>query len=666
MTDKPQPPTQNTNSAWTPGDAEELYAVKTWSAGFFGVNDKGHVSVHPLPGEDLAIDIPEVIDAAVKEGCSFPLILRFQNIISARVRRLNLTFREAIEEAGYQGEYRSIYPIKVNQLHEVVAEVMEAGKPFNIGLECGSRAELMAALALVSDDTLLLCNGVKDHSMLTLMLNAQQLGQQVLPVIEKYSEFEQLMVLADQRGLVGDKAPRLGVRVKLSTRGAGRWFESGGSGSKFGLTVPELVQLVHELEKRGLREHLALLHFHLGSQISDTQVLRTAVREIAQFYADLQERGVPVQYLDVGGGLGVNYGGSYGGEYEDVESSINYGLKEYANVVVFAVKEICEERSVPMPTLLSESGRALTAHHSVLVVPVLGVHRPDAPPMTAPLAEQPAVVKRMQAAAKEASHVHTRGKLTEVIHDAQDARLEAEQLARLGYLNIEHLAFVESLYWRTAREVLQRFTALDIEPRPVEQLELEKQLTDLYLCDFSVFQSILDHWAIGQVFPVMPLDRLDEEPRRRGQVVDLTCDSDGKIAQYVSSNANKAWLPLHDYRPGEPYYLGVFLVGAYQEILGDAHNLLGRVGEAHVYASADEPGNFWIEETIKAISIKDMLSTVQYFPSDLDRRMTELIRRKIEAGVVKPAEGMRILNNYTKRLDDSTYCDTDSVRAPQG
>ncbi len=666
MSDIPQHPTENTNAAWTPGDAEELYAVKTWSAGFFGVNAKGHVSVHPLPGQDLAIDLPEVIDAAVKEGCSFPLILRFQDIISARVRRLNLTFREAIAEAGYQGEYRSIYPIKVNQLHEVVAEVMEAGKPFNIGLECGSRAELMAALALVSDDTLLLCNGVKDHSMLTLMLNAQQLGQQVLPVIEKYSEFEQLMVLADQRGLVGDKAPRLGVRVKLSTRGAGRWFESGGSGSKFGLTVPELVKLVHELEKRGLREHLALLHFHLGSQISDTQVLRTAVREIAQFYADLQERGVPVQYLDVGGGLGVNYGGSYGGEYEEVESSINYGLKEYANVVVFAVKEICEERSVPMPTLLSESGRALTAHHSVLVVPVLGVHRPDAPPMNEPLAEQPAVVKRMQAAAKEASHVHSRGKLTEVIHDAQEARLEAEQLARLGYLNIEHLAFVESLYWRTAREVLQRFTALDIEPRPVEQLELEKQLTDLYLCDFSVFQSILDHWAIGQVFPVMPLDRLDEEPVRRGQIVDLTCDSDGKIAQYVSSNANKAWLPLHDYRPGEPYYLGIFLVGAYQEILGDAHNLLGRVGEAHVYASADEPGNFWIEETLKPISIKDMLSTVQYFPSDLDRRMTELIRRKIEAGVVKPAEGMRILNNYTRRLEDSTYCDTDSVVAPQG
>jgi arginine decarboxylase len=483
-----------------------------------------------------------------------------------------------------------------------------------------------------------------------------------LPVIEKYTEFEQLLVLADQRGLTGDKAPRLGVRVKLSTRGSGRWFESGGSGSKFGLTVPELVKLVRELESRGMGDKLELLHFHLGSQISDTQVLRSAVREIAQFYADLQERGVPVKFLDVGGGLGVNYGGSYGGEYEEVESSINYGLKEYANVIVFAVKEICDERRVPMPTLLSESGRALTAHHSMLVMPVIGVHRPDAPSLGEMPEDVSQVVRRMQAAHKEACAVQTRGLLTEVIHDAQEARLEAEQLARLGYLNIEHLAFAESLYWKTAREVLQRFTELDVEPRPAEQLELEKQLTDLYLCDFSVFQSILDHWAIGQVFPVMPLDRLDEEPVRRGQIVDLTCDSDGKIAQYVSANANKSWLPLHDYRQGEPYYLGVFLVGAYQEILGDAHNLLGRVGEAHVYASADEPGNFWIEETIKAISIKDMLSTVQYFPSDLDRRMTELIRRKIETGVVKPAEGMRILNNYTKRLEDSTYCDTDIVR----
>ena len=651
-----------TEQTWTPADAEELYAVKTWSAGFFGINAKGHVAVRPIPGSDLEIDTTEVIDAAVKEGCTFPLIVRFQDIISARVRRLNLTFREAIAESGYTGTYRTIYPIKVNQLHEVVAEVMEAGKEFNLGLECGSRAELMATLALISDDTLLLCNGVKDHSMLTLMLNAQQLGQQVLPVIEKYSEFEQLLVLADQRGLTAENTPKLGVRVKLSTRGSGRWFESGGSGSKFGLTVPELVKLVHELEQRGARDSLELLHFHLGSQIADTQVLRSAVREIAQFYADLHKRGVKVKYLDVGGGLGVNYGGSYGGEYENVESSINYGLKEYANVIVFAVKDICDEREVPTPTLLSESGRAITAHHSMLVMPVIGVHRPDSPPMNAAAENAPPVVKRMAAAYREAKAVRARGALTEVIHDAQETRLEAEQLSRLGYLDMESLAHAESLYWSIAREVLRKFTALNLSPAPVEQTDLETQLTDLYLADFSVFQSILDHWAIGQVFPIMPLDRLDEEPQRRGQIVDLTCDSDGKIDQYVSSHTNKSWLPLHDYKPDEPYYLGVFLVGAYQEILGDAHNLLGRAGEAHVYASADEPGNFWIEETIKAISIKDMLSTVQYFPSDLDRRMTELIRRKIEAGVVKPAEGMRILNNYTRRLEDTTYCDTDVIR----
>ncbi|MDP1933031.1 MAG: biosynthetic arginine decarboxylase [Gammaproteobacteria bacterium] len=655
--------TEHTSSSpWTPADAEELYAVKTWSAGFFSVNDKGHVAVRPIPGSDLEIDTTEVIDAAVKEGCTFPLIVRFQDIISARVRRLNLTFREAIAESGYTGTYRTIYPIKVNQLHEVVAEVMEAGKEFNLGLECGSRAELMATLALISDDTLLLCNGVKDHSMLTLMLNAQQLGQQVLPVIEKYSEFEQLLVLADQRGLTTANTPKLGVRVKLSTRGSGRWFESGGSGSKFGLTVPELVKLVHELEQRGASDSLELLHFHLGSQIADTQVLRSAVREIAQFYADLHKRGVKVKFLDVGGGLGVNYGGSYGGEYENVESSINYGLKEYANVIVFAVKDICDERDVPAPTLLSESGRAITAHHSMLVMPVIGVHRPDSPPMNTLAENSPPVVRRMASAYKEAKAVRARGALTEVIHDAQEARLEAEQLSRLGYLDLESLAQAESLYWSISREVLRKFTDLNLSPAPVEQTELETQLTDLYLADFSVFQSILDHWAIGQVFPIMPLDRLDEEPVRRGQIVDLTCDSDGKIDQYVSAHVNKSWLPLHDYRQGEPYYLAVFLVGAYQEILGDAHNLLGRAGEAHVYASADEPGNFWIEETIKAISIKDMLSTVQYFPSDLDRRMTELIRRKIETGVVKPAEGMRILNNYTKRLEDTTYCDTEVIR----
>ncbi|MAO39771.1 MAG: arginine decarboxylase [Pseudohongiella sp.] len=648
--------TETSSSPWTLDDARELYSVDVWGDGFFSINEHGNVSVRPIEDNpDLRIDINDVVAEALESGSTLPLLVRFQDIISSRVRRLNRKFRDAIAAAGYEGSYRSIFPIKVNQLQEVVAEVMDAGREFNNGIECGSKAELMAALPLIGSETLLLCNGVKDHVMLTLMLNAQQLGQQVVPIIEKYSEFEQLMILADQRQM----SPRLGVRVKLNTRGAGRWYESGGARSKFGLTVPELLRLVKTLEKRNQGHCLELLHFHLGSQISDIQVLRSAVKEITQIYADLVLRGVKVQFLDVGGGLGVNYGG----DYDNPESSINYGLREYANVIVYAVKEICDEREVPVPTLLSESGRALTAHHSMLIIPVLGVHRPDSPPMNdEPPADSPAVVTRMETAFQEASETDVTGILLECYHDAREIREEADQLMRLGYLTLDQLAHTDSLYWSTCREVLRKLAEAELATPPTEQLELEEQLTDLYLCDFSVFHSIIDHWAIQQVFPVMPLHRLNERPERRAQVVDLTCDSDGKIDQYVCGNTNTSWLPLHTHKHGEPYHLGIFLVGAYQEILGDAHNLLGRVDEVHVYARDDESGNFWIEETLKDISIKDMLSQVQYFPNDLDRRMTELIRKQINAGIIKAAEGSRILNNYTRRLDESTYCTTEVVR----
>lgn len=640
---------------WTIDDARDLYALDVWGDGFFGINDEGNVCVRPIEGEDISIDINDVVDEALEAGSTLPLIIRFQDIISSRVKRLNRKFRDAIAAAGYQGRYRSIFPIKVNQLQEVVAEVMDAGKEFDLGIECGSKAELMAALPLIGAETLLLCNGVKDHVMLSLMLNAQQLGQQVIPIIEKYSEFEQLVILAEQRQM----NPRLGVRVKLNTRGAGRWFESGGARSKFGLTVPELVRLVQTLEKRGQSHCLELLHFHLGSQISDIQVLRSAVKEITQIYADLVLRGVPVQFLDVGGGLGVNYGG----DYDNPDSSINYGLREYANVVVYAVKEICDERKVPVPTLLSESGRALTAHHSMLVIPVLGVHRPDSPPMNGlDTTDAPSLVTRMETVYKDALEAAITGILLECYHDAREIREEADQLMRLGYLTLDQLAHTDSLYWSVCREVLRKLSAAELMPPPAEQLELEEQLTDLYLCDFSVFHSIIDHWAIQQVFPVMPLHRLQEKPERRAQVVDLTCDSDGKIDQYVCGHANTSWLPLHSYKYGEPYHLGIFLVGAYQEILGDAHNLLGRVDEVHVYARDDESGNFWIEETLKGISVKEMLTQVQYFPNDLDRRMNELIRRQINAGVIKAAEGSRILNNYTRRLEETTYCTTEVIR----
>lgn len=638
---------------WSWRDAGTLYAQATWSDGFFGVNEQGHVCVRPLehdPG--LELDVMEVVEAAKGEGVTLPMLIRFQDVIRSRVRRLNRQFGKAIEDAGYGAAYRSIYPIKVNQLQEVVTEVLEAGREFNIGLECGSRAELVAALPLVGDEQLLLCNGVKDRMMLEMMLNAQRLGQQVLPIIEKYTEYEQLMELADGK----ISAPALGVRVKVATRGSGHWNESGGSRSKFGLTIPELLRLVRSLQHDGRQNCLQLLHFHPGSQVNDIQVLRSAIREITQCYADLVQRGVGLRFLDVGGGLGVNYGAEQG----NAASSINYGLREYANVVVYTVKEICEQRGVPEPVLLSESGRALTAHHSMLVVPVLGVHRPDSSPaeevrLSDPPEEMPSLITRMSAVCDDARVAEKPGMLLECFHDAQELREEAEQTLRLGYLSLDHLAHVDNLYWSACREVLRKLSRAGLETPPAEQRILEEQLTDLYLCDFSVFHSIIDHWAIGQVFPVMPLHRLGEEPQRRARIVDLTCDSDGKIKTYVSDRHTSSWLPLHDYHPEQPYYLGIFLVGAYQEILGDAHNLMGRVDEVHVYARSDEPGNFWIEEVLQGARIRELLSQVQYFPGDLDRRMSAFVRRRIDAGRIPAAEGTRILNHYTRALEGSTY-----------
>jgi arginine decarboxylase len=638
---------------WTVRDAEALYAVEDWSDGFFFVNDAGHAAVRPFPDQALTIDIMEVLAEARRQGVSGPLLLRFQDVLRARVQRLNEAFRVAIEDAGYANGYRALYPIKVNQLHEVVEEVLDAGKPYQLGLECGSKAELVAALPLVGDERLLVCNGVKDAQMLSLMLSAQRLGQQVLPVVEKYSEFEQLVQLAER----AEQVPRLALRMKLSTRGSGRWFESGGSKSKFGLGIPDLLRLVGELERRGWSAQLELLHFHLGSQIADIQTLKSAAKEITQIYAELHRRGVPVRYIDVGGGLGVYYGAGYG----DEECVVNYGLQEYANAIVFTVKEVCEARGVPVPCLISESGRAITAHHSVLLVPVLGAHLPDAPHM-AEIPEAPhALVKRLLEVLRDAGEAAGDSeRLLEAYHDAQEAKEESDSLLRLGYLDIEQAAAVDSLYWSACREMLAGLRAAALEDPPQEQLELEAQLTDLYLGNFSVFQSLLDHWAIGQVFPVMPLARLNEPPERKALLVDLTCDSDGKIANYVSSLENSRYLPMHALKPEEPYYLGVFLVGAYQDILGDAHNLFGRVPEVHVYADDEEPGNFWIEKIIPGIQIHEMLAQVQYFPHDLNRRMSEFVRRKIDRDELRPNLGMRILNEYNQRFNDTTYCATGS------
>jgi arginine decarboxylase len=641
---------------WSTDDAADLYRVAAWSDGFFTINDKGHVAVTPIDGNPLAIDVMDVIAEARRRKLGFPLLVRFQDILHARVQRLNRAFAEAIESVGYDNVYRGVYPIKVNQLHEVVEEVLDAGKPFGLGLECGSKAELLATLPhLESDDSLLVCNGVKDAAMLSLIVAAQRLGKNVVPVMEKYIEFEQLMAIAERE----EQKATFGVRIRLRTSGAGKWADSGGYRSKFGISLPELMDLVERLEAEDSRESFVLLHFHLGSQISDIQQLRSAAKEMSQIYAELITRGIPIRYLDVGGGVGVNYTGGF----ED--GSINYSLQEYANAVVSAIKEVCDEREVPAPILVSESGRAMTAHHSMLVVETLGAFRKDRSESDY---EPPADAHRLVHALhdtltwlrNDASAGTPVSELLEAYHDIESIHEEASTLFGMGYLPLVDNARVERLYWSACSNALRCLRDADIEPLPRAVQELEDKLVDQYLCNFSVFQSMLDHWAIDQPFPVMPLARLDERPTRRTLLVDLTCDSDGKVSQYVSANEDRNFLELHGLRADEPYYLGVFMMGAYQDIMGDAHNLFGRVSEVHVYADAEEDNNFWLEKIIPGTQIEDILATVQYFPNDLRRRMQDIIKQKIDAGVVRPTRGMQILEQYMACFKAQTYFDTNA------
>jgi len=650
----PVAPLEETPS-WSVQDAEELYHVNAWGDGYFFVNDEGHVAVCPSQDRTQAVDVYQVVQDLRQGSLAPPMLIRFQNILHARVIQLNEAFIQAIDEFGYGNRYNGVYPIKVNQLHEVVEEVLDAGRPYGLGLECGSKAELVAALAhLGSDETLLICNGYKDGEMLGLILMGQQLGKTVIPVMEKYDEFERLLRLAEEMQV----QPRLGVRVKLSTNGVGRWAASSGDHSKFGLSIPELLRLVERLDAAGMHESLELLHFHLGSQVADIQTLKRAVKEITQVYAQLHQRGVPVRYLDVGGGLGVNYESGYSGR----DDGINYTLAEYANSVVYAVKEVCDAEDVPPPVIVSESGRALTAHHSVLVVEVLAGYRKGEVTSTfIPAADDHAVVQELYDAfrrVREADGPSTPvSALLEAYHDAVEKRQQAHALFTLGYLPIEQKAHVEDLYWSIIRGIHEQVAQSDADYVPSELRALDSQLVDHYLCDFSVFQSILDHWAIGQRFPIMPLRRLDEAPTRRAVLMDLTCDSDGLVRRYISPNDEKHYLEVHPLREGEPYYLCFFLMGAYQDIMGDMHNLFGRVAEVHVYTDPEEPAGYYIEKMIPGATVQEMLAQVQYFPNDLHRRMQQIIRQKVEGGVMRPKAGVELLDRYNKAFAQGTYLD---------
>jgi len=633
----------NSSEPWDVARALQTYNIARWGTGYFGVNDAGNMTVRPVQDQGPALDMMAVVEEARDRGLTFPLLLRFQDLLRHRVQVLNEEFRAAIAEAGYQAPYRGVFPIKVNQLREVVEEIMDAGAPYKFGLEVGSKPELFAALAIHRDpEALMICNGYKDSLYIQMALLGRKLGKTIIMVVEKVEELKAILDVSQQLNV----KPIIGVRIRLLAKSSGKWATSGGENAKFGLSTSEVMEATELLKSRGMEDCLKLMHFHIGSQIPDIQTVKRAVREAARYYAKLKQLGFPLEYLDVGGGLGVDYDGSRAAN----ESSTNYSLGEYARDVVYNVADVCNEEKVAHPTLISESGRAIVAHHSVLVVDIFGViEKTKAKPFEKPPGE---VAKPVVQLLELRASLNRKNK-REHFHDAVQIKDEAQSRFDLGLLDLATKAQVETLFWEIAETVVRHYQGTKSIPDEIN--DLRDSLGDQFLCNFSVFQSLLDHWALGQLFPIAPIHRLNEAPEHNATLVDITCDSDGKISKFIDSEGDVSrTLPLHQLN-GKPYYLGIFLLGAYQDIMGDLHNLFGRVNEAHIFLDPDEESGFYIEETIPGSPIGEILADVQYDTALLARGMKEQIDRAIKADVLKPNEGMRLLESYEQGLKTSTY-----------
>jgi arginine decarboxylase len=629
---------------WDVARALHTYNIARWGDSYFGVNDAGNITVKPVQDQGPALDLLKVVEDARARGCNFPILLRFQDLLRHRVQVLNEEFRAAIAEAGYQAPYRGVFPIKVNQLREVVEEIMDAGSPYKFGLEVGSKPELFAALAIHRDpECLLICNGYKDELYIRMALLGRKLGKTIIMVVEKVEELKAIIELSQQIGV----QPLIGVRIRLLAKSSGKWSTSGGENAKFGLSTSEVMEAAELLRAHQMESCLKLMHFHIGSQIPDIQTVKRAVREGARYYSKLQQLGFGLEYLDVGGGLGVDYDGSRSA----YDSSTNYTLGEYARDVVYNVADVCNEEKVPHPTLISESGRAIVAHHSMLIVDIFGViEKTKAKTFTPAEGVTPA---KPVAALLELRATLNRKNRREHFHDAVQIKDDAQARFDLGLLDLTTKAQVETLFWEIAEKIVALFKGS--KSIPEEIIELKDSLGDQFLCNFSVFQSLLDHWALGQLFPIVPIHRLNESPEHNGTLVDITCDSDGKIDKFIDSEDKvRLTLPLHALN-GQPYYLGIFLIGAYQDIMGDLHNLFGRVNEAHIFLDSDEESGFYIEETIPGTTIEKVLGDVQFDATMLERGMKEQIDRAIKADVLKPNEGMRLLESYEAGLKTSTY-----------
>lgn len=632
---------------WDIQSARTLYNIDRWGSGYFDINPQGHVIATPLQQAGAQVDITDVIEEAKGRGLKLPLLIRFQDILRHRVEAINQAFRNSITEFGFKGRYRGVFPIKVNQLREVVEEILDAGKPYQFGLEVGSKPELFAGLALQEQTgSLIICNGYKDSTFIRMALMGIKLDKTVILVVEKLEELKQILAVSKQVGV----EPLIGIRARLLSKGKGKWAESGGENAKFGLSTLELLTATDLLKSEGLTHCFKLLHFHIGSQVPDILTVKKAVQEAARFYAKLYKMGFPIQYIDVGGGLGVDYDGSRSA----FDSSTNYSLQEYTNDVVYYIGDVCNAEKVPHPDIVSESGRAIVAHHSVLIVEVFGAIAKTRPETGLTYAEnEHALVRELFDIRKNLAKLNK----LEAYHDALERKEDAHTMFTLGLLDLPDKAKIESLYWEISQGVVQSFRGQAYVPEEIR--ELEDHLGDQYLCNFSVFQSLLDHWALGQLFPIMPVSRLTESPSRETTLVDISCDSDGQINKFIDLRDVRDTLPLHALKFNgnglEPYYLGFFLMGAYQDIMGDLHNLFGRVNEVHVFLDPDEPAGYYVEEIIEGNTIVETLGAVQYDENELKRQMKAQIDAAIKSDKMKPSEGMRLLNEYELGLKEYTY-----------
>ncbi len=637
---------------WDLESAIATYNVEGWGNGYFTVNSSGNVEAKPLQENGGSIDLLEVVNEARRRNLGFPLLIRFQDLLRHRVESVNRAFQTAMSEFGYRNEYRGVFPIKVNQLREVIEEIIDAGQQFHFGLEAGSKPELVAALAMHKDpESLIICNGYKDRAFIRIALLGRKLGKSVVIVVEKLEELEQAIHASKEVGV----EPHIGIRVRLHSKGSGKWSPSGGENAKFGLDTTNLIAASQMLKEASLAHCLKLVHFHVGSQVPDISTIKRAVREAARYYAKLCKLGHELGYLDVGGGLGVDYDGSR----SDFDSSANYSLQEYANDVVWNIMDVCDSEGVAHPAIVSEGGRAIVAHHSVLVLEAFSSIERTAPKLKVEATERD---HKLVHDILEVKQRLKRGNRIESLHDSQQIKEESQQMFDLGLLDLESKAKIETVYWQLAQQIVNMHRGLRFVPEEVKQLETS--LGDQYICNFSVFQSLLDHWALGQLFPIMPIHRLTTPPDRNGMIVDITCDSDGKISKFIDLQDVKETLPLHRIPAGEMYYIGVFMVGAYQDIMGDLHNLFGRVTEVHVFLDPDEESGWYIEEVIEGSTIGEVLAMTQWDKVELMRLLKSQVDAAIKTDRLKPNDAMKLLSDYERLLQEYTYLSLNGDTVP--